>query len=90
MAEPTSIGDKIPPILKPYVEKAITLALTAAVTAITAWLVGQGLLAPTNERLEAQTEQIIQQNKTLKAQLQMQRAEAEYWSIPVTESRVSP
>lgn len=77
------IGDKIPPIFKPIIQQVIGAIVTAALL----WLVGQGVLKPTNERLESQTQQIIEQNKTLKAQLQMQENEAAYWSIPVTGTR---
>ena len=68
-----TIGDKIPPMFKPITQQVIGAIVTAALL----WLVGQGLLAPTNQRLEAQTQQIMQQNAIM-------QANAEYWGVPVS------
>lgn len=50
---------------------------------------GYGIMAPIQQqqreqtlRIEAQTEQVMKQNNILKAQLQLQEAEAAYWAIP--------
>lgn len=68
-----TIGDKIPPIFKPIIQQVVSAIVAAALL----WLVGQGLLKPTNERLESQTQQIMQQNQIMKAN-------AEYWGVPVS------
>jgi uncharacterized membrane protein YGL010W len=61
------------PFLKPIAQNIVTAILFS----LTAWLVGQGLLAPVQQKL-------TEQNIELKQQNQFMKANAEYWGVPVS------
>jgi hypothetical protein len=93
MADAQTIGDKIPSALKPVIQQVVAALLASLVL----WFVGQGLLAPTNQKLADQVEEIRAQNAELKSQsvilhetLRLRKAEAEYWSIPIPASVTQP
>jgi hypothetical protein len=71
----------IPETLKPVIQQVVAALLAA----LTLWLVGQGLLSPTNEKLKEQVEEIRAQNVILQETLKLRKAEADFWLIPVAQ-----
>lgn len=74
------------PALKPIAQSLVA----SAIFALTTWLVGQGLLAPVQQKQQEQTEQLTTQNtelrtqnKALRRSIKLQEAEAKYWAVPI-------
>ena len=79
VSQPSGDIGGIPPMFKPIIQQVVGALLAGLVV----WLVGQGLLAPTERKLTEQNIELKAQTKTLRQQLRASEAANSYWSIPV-------